>query len=86
MKTKYNWSSIVIYLHEKGFTNDFRMLNNELIWIQENISITTDDFLILECHRVTSNVSGKDHMLIFGILIFPYFEKGILSIPYQSPE
>src|SRR3954454_22462180 len=66
-------------LHQRGFTNDFQLFGNDLLWIQEGFFIRAGEFAILEYHRVNStDDNGKNELNVFGIFL-PYHDiKGIL--------
>jgi hypothetical protein len=34
MKNSFNKQEAVIDLHEKGFTDDFQLIGNDLLWVQ----------------------------------------------------
>ncbi|RYZ47611.1 MAG: hypothetical protein EOP49_20890 [Sphingobacteriales bacterium] len=84
MEQHLTQSAAIIALHEKGFTNDFQLQGNLLLWIQGRILLTADDFSILECYEVQTNTGDQTAILLFGIIIFPYNEKGILLNPFAQ--
>jgi len=73
-----NAPDAVSELHKKGFSNDFQLSGNDLLWIQESISIRAGEFSILEYHKITRAKYNRNELVVFGILA-PYHNiKGIL--------
>ena len=46
MKTYSNNADAIYDLHKQGFTNDFHLAGNDLLWIQENLVIRMGIFLM----------------------------------------
>lgn len=82
MKLYFSKSEAVIDLHERGFTEDFQLLGNNLLWIQGKIFLRQIDFSIVECHRFLDTV-GKE-TIIFGVISNSSLVNGILINHYKS--
>jgi hypothetical protein len=82
MKLYFSKSEAVIDLHERGFTKDFQLLGNNLLWIQGKIFLRQKDFFIVECHHFLEAV-GKE-TIIFGVTAKSSLVSGILIKHYKS--
>jgi hypothetical protein len=82
MKTYVSKSEAVIDLHERGFTEDFQLFGNNLLWIQQKIFLRQKDFSIVECHRFLDAV-GKE-TIIFGVISNSSLVSGILINHYKK--
>lgn len=71
MKTYSNKTDAVCDLAGRGFTNDFHLSGNDLLWIQENISIRLGEFVIVEYYEIGESI-------VFGIIALHHNIKGIL--------
>ena len=78
-----NKRQAIVAMHEDGFTNDFQLFGDKLLWVQEKIFIRSPDFTIVECHCF-KNVPGKAaDQIVFGIALRKYRVKGILINDYS---
>jgi len=78
MKTYLNGPDAISDLHSKGFANDFQLVGNDLLWVQENCLIRAGEFSILEYHKIPRSKNNVDEFVVFGV-IAPYHNiKGIL--------
>ena len=73
----------IIELHESGFTEDFQIFGDNLLWIQGNIFLRPSEFHIVEYHRFNENGSVNKHIVVFGIESPHYNVKGILLNHYS---
>ena len=71
MKSYLNKTDVIIDLHKQGFTDDFQLVGNDLLWIQENIFIRVGEFAIAEYHKI-------EESMVFAIVALHYNIKGIL--------
>jgi|SRR4030095_7066396 len=71
MNTYSNSTDAIFDLHKQGFTNDFQLAGNDLLWIQENLFIRLGEFVIVEYYRIEESI-------VFGIIAFHHNIKGIL--------
>ena len=84
MKNYLTGSDAVDKLHKNGFTNDFQLYGNDLLWVQEKLFIRAGEFSILEYHKIYQPGAGKEELIIFGI-VAPYHNiRGILLNHYRS--
>ena len=86
MKKYLTQTEAVIDMHKNGFTNDFKLLGKDLLWIQGKTLINSNEFSVLEFHHVINPVPGGDDILLFGILATAYNEKGILLSYLPIPD
>ena len=84
MKLYSNSADVVIDLHAKGFTNDFQLFGNDLLWVQESIFVRAGEFAIIEHHKITSSKNNKEEQVVFGIIAPYHHVKGILLNHYKS--
>ena len=84
MKKYLTEHEAIIDLHEKGYSQDFQLFGNELLWLQEKIFISSGEFSILEYHRFSSQSCNKSEMIVFGVIALYYNVKGILINHYSS--
>ena len=78
-----NYHEAVIALHERGFSEDFVLFGNDLLWVQEKTFVTPEDFSIIECHHVDFPRDNMEDLVIFGIMTFCRNIKGILMNHYS---
>jgi hypothetical protein len=71
MKSYLNKTDVIIDLHRQGFTDDFKLVGNDLLWIQENIFIRVGEFAIAEYYKIEESI-------VFGIVALHHNTKGIL--------
>jgi hypothetical protein len=79
MRNNVKKQRAIIDLHEKGFTDDFQLIGNDLLWVQEKIYLRSEDFLVLEGYKFVSrgkSVTSSD--IILGIHSLGHNAKGIL--------
>jgi hypothetical protein len=69
-------------MHRRGFTNDFQLFGNDLLWIQEKIFIRMGDFTILEYHRFLHESNKSCDTILFGVYSYHHNVKGILLNDY----
>src|SRR5215510_1938773 len=81
----YSSSSDAVYdLHQRGFTNDFQLVGNDLLWVQEGMFVRAGEFAILEYHKIVLPKDNMNKEIVFGIAA-PYHNiKGILLNHYKS--
>ena len=84
MKIYSNSSDAVFDLHRKGFTNDFQLFGNDLLWVQEGVFIRAGEFAILEYHKIVLPKNNMREEIVFGIVAPYHNTKGILLNNYES--
>jgi len=67
-------------MHECGFSNDFQLSGNDLLWVQQKVFIHMGEFAILEYHRLWYLSAGKSDLSLFGIMATYHNVRGILII------
>jgi hypothetical protein len=81
----YQTEQDAIYgLHKKGYSNDFHLFGNDLLWIQKKIFIRAGNFSIEECHRFRHPEQEGKEVIVFGIVATKYNAKGIMLNDYAS--
>ncbi len=71
MKVCSNSVDVIVDLHKRGFTNDFQLFGNDLLWVQESLVIRVGEFAITRYQRV-------DDPIVCGIIALHHNIKGIL--------
>ena len=71
MKLYSNRIDAIADLHKQGFTNDFRLFGNDLLWVQESLVIRVGEFAIARHQKI-------DDLIVFGIIALHHNIKGIL--------
>ena len=84
MRIYLSGADAVSDLHKKGYTNDFQLFGNDLLWIQEKIIIRAGEFSIVECHKIINPQMNMDRLIIFGIYAPWHNIKGLLVNHYKS--
>ena len=69
-------ASVIIDLHERGFTEDFQMVEGLVLWIQRKLFLKPADFSLVEAHRFMGN--DRKEELVMGVNLLSHFASGIL--------
>jgi hypothetical protein len=78
MKICLKSADAVSELHKRGFTDDFQLLGNVLLWVQGKVLIKSGEFAILECHTVCGTKKRRKGFNVYGIVAPFHNSKGIL--------
>ena len=70
MKVRSNKIDAIVDLHRRGFTNDFQLFGNDLLWVQESL-VRVGDFAIVRYQKI-------DDLIVCGIIALHHNIKGIL--------
>ena len=74
----YSSSADAIYdLHQQGFTHDFHLSGNDLLWVQENYMIRVGEFAIAKFYRIEEYKNGFSKCIVIGIIALHHNIKGI---------
>ena len=84
MKIYSNGPDAIYDLHKRGFSNDFQLFGNDLLWVQENVSIRAGEFAIIEYHKIRGSKYDKNELNVFGIIAHYHNIKGILITHTKS--
>jgi hypothetical protein len=84
MKIYSNGREAICDLHERGYTNDFQLVGNDLLWLQEKFFIRAGEFSITECYRFCNPLQNEPELVVFGVIALFYNAKGILINHYTS--
>jgi hypothetical protein len=84
MNIYLNEEEAVSNLRQKGYSNDFHLFGNDLLWAQRQVFIRAANFSILECHRFFSQEQEEKEIIVFGILVPKYNAKGVLLNDYSN--
>ena len=75
----YSSSADAIYdLHQQGFTHDFHLSGNDLLWVQENYMIRVGEFAIAKFYRIEECKNGFNKCIVIGIVALHHNIKGII--------
>ena len=78
----YSKEEAVADMHHRGFSNDFQLFGNDLLWVQEKIFVRMGDFAIVEYHKFLNPRTKRTDAMVFGVVSFHYHVKGILLNDY----
>jgi len=70
MKVSPKTVDTIVDLHNRGFTNDFQLFGNDLLWVQESL-VRVGEFAIVRYQKI-------DDLIVYGIIALHYNIKGIL--------
>lgn len=75
----------IIDLHERGYTEDFSLSGNDLLWLQGKTAVRAGEFSIVEFHSFPLQADNRE-LIVYGIHVFSHNIKGILitSVTGQS--
>jgi hypothetical protein len=82
MKVYINKWAAITGLHESGFTEDFVLSGNKILWVQQKILLLQEDIQFLEYHCFDSASGNK--MIIFGLITKCSYSKGILIVHQKN--
>jgi hypothetical protein len=82
-KNHRHYADAIIDLHERGYCQDFVLFGNDLLWVQEKIFISRNDFSILECHQFGHLGRQHEDLVILGVMATGDNVKGILMNHYK---
>jgi hypothetical protein len=71
-------------LHKKGYSNNFHLFGNDLLWMQKKIFIRSGNFSIVECHRFPGQTQEGKETIVFGIIAIRQNAKGIMLNDYSG--
>lgn len=84
MKIYTTAAEAVMDMHERGYTNDFQLFGNDLLWVQEKTFIRTGLFAILEYHRLWNPAAEDNGLVLLGVISAHHSVRGILFINFLS--
>jgi hypothetical protein len=84
MKIYLTKQDAVYGLHKSGYTHDFQIAGNDLLWVQEKIFVRAGDFIIDEYHQFTDRFQKGAGIIIFGVVAPHHNVKGILLRHYTA--
>ena len=70
MKVSPKSVDAIVDLHNRGFTNDFQLFGNDLLWVQESL-VRVGEFAIVRYQKI-------DDLIVCGIIALHHNIKGIL--------
>ena len=82
MKISLKACDVITALHETGFTDDFALHGDNMLWVQKKIFLNADELMLFEYHRF-SDAKGKE-TVVFGVVALYYDIKGILIKHYND--
>ena len=69
-------AAVIIDLHERGFTEDFNVVGDRILWVQRKFFLKPKDCRLVEAHSFIG--SDGSEQLILGASFFSHFVDGIL--------
>ena len=76
-----NKAAVIIDLHERGFTEDFKVVGDRILWVQRKLFFKPNDFKLVEAHSFVGNDGSEQ--LILGARFLPHFTNGILIWKFE---
>ena len=70
-------------MHDRGFTNDFQLFENDLMWVQQKTFIPKRLFGVMEYHQFWNPAAQDMDLVLIGIVAPTYNVQGILFIDTQ---
>ena len=83
MEAYTNKWAAVIGLHERGFTEDFELSGNNLLWVQQRLLLPLEEVTLIEFHHFGNSL--EDEVIIFGVIANLFCSQGIL-ISHQNRQ
>lgn len=68
----------IVDLHERGYSEDFQLVGNNLLWLQGKEMVDAADFSIEECHLFYDSNPINTTLIILGVVDLYHGIKGIL--------
>ncbi|MEO5891453.1 MAG: hypothetical protein ABIQ31_14470 [Ferruginibacter sp.] len=82
MKISLNTCDVITSLHKIGFTEDFVIHGDDILWVQKKIHLNANEFMLVEYHRFT-DAKGRE-AIVFGVITNCYDIMGILIKHYDN--
>ena len=84
MKIYSNATDAISELHLQGFTNDFHLSGNDLLWVQEGHLIRAGEFAIIKYYKIVDPRKKTNGLMVFGIIALYHNIKGILLNRFKN--
>ena len=84
MKKYTTAAEAVTDMHERGYTSDFQLFGNDLLWVQEKTFIRMGLFAIIEYHRFWNPAAQDTDLVLLGVISTYHNIRGILFIDFVS--
>jgi hypothetical protein len=76
MKGYLDKAAAIIDLHEKGFSEDFKVVGDRILWIQRKLFFRQKDLSLLAAYHFIER--DGTNLLILGVSLLPHFAAGII--------
>ena len=83
MEGYLNKAAAIIDLHERGFSEDFKIVGDKILWIQRKLFFTVKNLSLVEVYRFIERDGSE--LLILGASLLPHFAPGILMWQFKHP-
>jgi hypothetical protein len=81
---QYTTASAALFdLAQRGYSGDFKLVGNELMWVQGNVFLRMGEFSIAEFHRFWNPSIKSQNLILFAITALHYNLRGVLI--FYSP-
>ena len=84
MKEQSNIVEVVYDLDKLGYTEEFRVIDEQLYWVEKSLNYHADQFEIDYAYRFESPDAPEDTSLIYGISIPKEGVKGVLIDAFDT--
>ncbi|MEP7377300.1 MAG: hypothetical protein ABI675_28110 [Chitinophagaceae bacterium] len=84
MKTYSKSTDAISHLQRHGFTNDFQLSGNDLLWLEDSLAIRVGEFMITEYYRIRKSKNNLHDIFVFGVIALHHNIKGILLSRFNT--
>lgn len=84
MKKYLTKAEAIIDMNDRGYTTDFKLVRNDLFWVQGKFSIRAGDFSVTGYHHFSDSSGRTRGLIVFGIITFNHNLRGILINDYSK--
>ena len=84
MKKYSTQAEAVIDMNDRGYTSDFKLVGNDLFWVQGKFFIRAGDFWVTEYYQFRDPSVRTRGLVVFGVIAFHHNLRGILINHYSK--
>ena len=74
-------SATIVDLQLRGFSEDFKVVGDRILWVQRKLFFRPEDFNLVEAHNFTER-DGRELMVV-GASLLPHFADGIFILHFE---
>ena len=84
MKMYSNATDAISDLHMQGFTSDFHLSGNDLLWVQGGFLNRAGEFAIVRYFKIEDTKNSINKLAVFGVIALHHSIKGILLNHFRA--